>query len=862
MAALGHRSRTLAQLNNSLNKPALAFLFYTGLFGVLLSTFLGRLTTAVFGKAGDALGVVWAFWWWDFAASKGLDRNLVSATAFPFGLDWQTMPLQSQLWDVAARAFHSLGNEIFRFNLLVLAAFPLSATAAFVAAHRLNLSFWPSAVAGLAFGFSPYIWAHSYGHMGLAHAEFLPVLFLLTVSLIAQSLWWRVLALGSTLGLIFLVHFYYGYIGAVLIATVAGASWLGRRRFTPKAALGARPLLSVGAAVIMALVLLSPFIVPVIRVLLDPSLRSTLGPLGYVRPAWEFAVYAAQPWQYLMPPPDHVLFGPLVRGFWEAQDLPGDTEFRLYVGIVPLLLAAGALSSAATRALSPERRLLRFVVTAVLAVAFFFSFAPRLWPLDAILSSLLPMFRVYARFGVGVILAVSLLAAFGLEHLLQRLNGRWRPAVAIGIIALSLVDLVPSQPLKTYDANLPEPYTWLATLDPKTVLAEYPFLDDWSSVHSQYLFAQRVHQKALVNGSVSGTPLFALHETLQDLVDPETPARLATLGVDYILVHEDFYTSEKYLNAEPPDLDGNPAFALVRSADSLKVYRLLAKPIGLAQEVTFEGGLRLLNAQSFVSAVSPETTVTVAITLDLPPNLPPDHGLFVHLNDVEEQTVAQANIALPPLHAWPPKLVTHEPGVTFDLPISLPGGIERERLAYRIGITDSSLRNLVITDGRPDLVGRREVAAAGDLVVRGREAPPPSTHPVSVQFADGLQLLGFDSPKGDRAAQTVQLGTTWAKQLKGDRAYVQFYHVLDEAGHLVAQQDQRHKHGRYPTSVWAIGEVVPERVDISLPPGLAPGAYRIAVGLYDGSTGERLPVLTSSLPTSQNSVILGSFSRP
>ena len=829
--------------------------------GAFLFPIASQHSKAVFGSAGDALGVVWAFWWWDFATAQELQKDFVSLIAFPFGIDWRAIPMPFQLWDIAARVLNPFGNEIFRFNLLTLSAFPLSAIVAFLLARHLGNSFWPSVLAGALYGFSPYIWAHSYAHMSLAHAELLPVMLLLTLNLIDQPRGWRVAALGGVLALTTLLHVYYGYIGAVLVATLALAHWLGQRRFTPMAAAGLRPLLFVGAAAILALVLLSPLIVPVLRVLLDPGLRAALGPLGYVRPPGDFLVYAAQPWQYLLPPPEHVLFGPLVQSFWDAQQLPSVSEFRLYVGIVPLLLAAGALSSATTRALSPERRLLRFVVTAVLAVAFFFSLAPRLWPFDALFSSILPMFRVYARFGVGVILAMSLLAAFGLEHLLKRLTIRWRPPVAIGIIALSLVDLVPSQPLKTYEANLPEPYTWLATLDPETVLAEYPFLDDWSSIHSQYLFAQRVHQKALVNGSVSGTPLFALHETLRELDGPETAGRLAALGVDYVLVHEDFYRSEKYFNVEPPHLDGNPAFELVREADSLKVYRLLAKPVELARDITFEGGIQLLNAQSFVSAVGPGATVTVTVTLDLPPNLPPGHGLFLHLNDVAEQTVAQASVPLPPPNPWPPKLVTREPGVTFDLRISLPEGLEREQLRYRIGITDSSLRNLAITEGRPDLVGRKEVAA-GSLIVRGAEPPPPSTNPVSVRFADGLELLGFDPPQLDRAGATVQLRTLWTKRSEGNRAYTQFYHVLDETGRLVAQQDQLHKKGRYPTSVWSIGELVPETVQIVLPPGSAPGTYKIATGLYDSSTGERLPVLSSSLPMSQNSVVISSFAWP
>lgn len=253
--------------------------------------------------------------------------------------------------------------------------------------------------------------------------------------------------------------------------------------------------------------------------------------------------------------------------------------------------------------------------------------------------------------------------------------------------------------------------------------------------------------------------------------------------------------------------------------------------------------------------------VTTTVTLDLPPNLPPGHGLFVHLNDISEQTVAQASVSLPPSNPWPPRLATREPGVTFDLRIPLPRGFERERLAYRIGITDSSLHNLTVTEGRPDLVGRKEVAA-GSLIVRSITPPAPPTNPASVQFADGLALLGFDPPQLDRAGATVQLRTLWSKRSEGNEAYTQFYHVLDEAGRLVAQQDQLHTKGRYPTSVWSIGEVVPETVQIALPRGLAPGAYKIALGLYDSSTGERLPILSSSLPFSQNSVVISSFVSP
>jgi hypothetical protein len=281
---------------------------------------------------------------------------------------------------------------------------------------------------------------------------------------------------------------------------------------------------------------------------------------------------------------------------------------------------------------------------------------------------------------------------------------------------------------------------------------------------------------------------------------------------------------------------------------------------GVNCTVTFEKGIRLRSAQAYAGSANPGETLTVTVTLELPQDLPLDHGLFVHLDDINQQTVAQASVSLPPPNTWPPKLASGEPGTTFDLVIALPQAVERERLTYRIGVTDGTVRNLRIVQGTADQIGQPEVVA-GELVIHGERGPSPSSQP-SAQFADGLELLSFEPLQADVRERRLRLETVWSKRVHGSQDYKQFYHVLDENGRIVAQRDQLHRQGRYPTSVWALDEAVPEVVTVALPANLRAGSYTIFAGLYEPQTGRRLPIRSSSLPSRGDGVILGVISWP
>ena len=50
--------------------------------------------------------------------------------------------------------------------------------------------------------------------------------------------------------------------------------------------------------------------------------------------------------------------------------------------------------------------------------------------------------------------------------------------------------------------------------------------------------------------------------------------------------------------------------------------------------------------------------------------------------------------------------------------------------------------------------------------------------------------------------------------------------------------------GAAPTTTWLPGEILTDPYTLQLPPNLPPGVYRFIAGMYNATTGQRLPVST------------------
>jgi 4-amino-4-deoxy-L-arabinose transferase-like glycosyltransferase len=114
---------------------------------------------------------------------------------------------------------------------------------------------------------------------------------------------------------------------------------------------------------------------------------------------------------------------------------------------------------------------------------------------------------------------------------------------------------------------------------------------------------------------------------------------------------------------------------------------------------------------------------------------------------------------------------------------------------------------------------------------------------LDVTFGSHIVLSGYDVAPGPyHPGDEVPLQLHWHALDAPEGDYTVFVHLLDEAGNLVAQQDNPPLRGRRPTTTWVADETLVDPYDVSLPPDLEPGRYALTAGLYRLENLERLPV--------------------
>ncbi|MFN8424618.1 MAG: hypothetical protein U0470_14980 [Anaerolineae bacterium] len=99
------------------------------------------------------------------------------------------------------------------------------------------------------------------------------------------------------------------------------------------------------------------------------------------------------------------------------------------------------------------------------------------------------------------------------------------------------------------------------------------------------------------------------------------------------------------------------------------------------------------------------------------------------------------------------------------------------------------------------------------------------------------------SSRGVRPGGALFVDLSWSAEQPITRDLSVFVHLVDPDGLVVAQHDSYPAAGRWATSDWPIGGLVPDRHVFRLPPETAaPCDCTVVVGLYDHRTGRRVPI--------------------
>ena len=334
--------------------------------------------------------------------------------------------------DVPGRLLARLAGPVAAYNWLVLLTFPLSAAAAYTLARHLMLAPISAALAAFAFAFSPFHLAHAAYHPHIAQTQWV-ALYLLAL--------WRCLDDARPAALAFLAaaalgaslsNFYGGLIAAVLTPVALGAYWV----FTSRREPGAVRRLSLTLTTLAALAVVTLAYAWHVA----PAVVSDRSAVAFARE--DLFRHSAKWWSYLVPPVASPALGPLAERVWSAFGVSEgrlEQQVSLGWGVVALALVAtcawfvrgprpgsmaavpvlGTIAVAALLcSLSPERTIGAFTFTRP----------------SALLYTVAPMFRSYARFGVVVQLMAVLLAGVGAEVLWRSGKGATRLACVVVVI--------------------------------------------------------------------------------------------------------------------------------------------------------------------------------------------------------------------------------------------------------------------------------------------------------------------------------------------------------------------------------------------------------------------------------------------
>lgn len=288
----------------------------------------------------------------------------------------------------------------------------------------------------------------------------------------------------------------------------------------------------------------------------------------------------------------------------------------------------------------------------------------------------------------------------------------------------------------------------------------------------------------------------------------------------------------------PARVDGQTAQSLplfpleVTAADrALGPERL---PIAMRAETQLEDGIRFLGYTIDDAPLAPGDTRRVNLFWQATGQPTADYTAFVQALGRDGAPVAGWEAAPGAGHAtsqWQPGTLIRTQA-TIRFPAETPDG----RYPLIAGLYNPA-------DGKRLKTERgAEQVSLGSLTVRGRphqmNAPTPQTA-TDVRFGAVARLAGYD--RGETADGALNITLHWQALGASDRPLTVFVHLLDEQGNVVGYGDSEPGGGAYPTTGWLKGEYLADTHTITFQAGaLAEGQARLAVGLYDPTTGERL----------------------
>ncbi len=281
-------------------------------------------------------------------------------------------------------------------------------------------------------------------------------------------------------------------------------------------------------------------------------------------------------------------------------------------------------------------------------------------------------------------------------------------------------------------------------------------------------------------------------------------------------------------------------------------------PANLARlNLTYNDEMKLLGVEIGTDKIRPGERVPVTVYWQALKPMTTNYSVFVHLIGRDYQSVGQFN-TYPGLGLRPTTTLLPGQIVADTYPVPANGGSQAPtRLLVNAGLFNFN------EPGRPGIPaiapdGNPAPPTVGQIKLIPAAWPSPSPDPPLAEFADNIRLAGYDLKNCTDPDDACVVVLKWHARARPSIDYTVFVQLWrnDEK---VAGFDAPPLNNDYPTSLWDAGEVIldPHPLDLSAIP---PGEYRVLTGLYNFTTGDRLPAESGGAPLPDYAVDLGAIS--
>jgi hypothetical protein len=545
----------------------------------------------VWGSHGDALGNAFLFTWVDQAVLAGRSGSIDAQIAIPFGENLLALPHEPAFfW--AQLLLAVMVGAVASLNLISFLAVPLTAWVM----YRLTLHVTGSApaafFAGIAYGCSTFVLSNTRGEPTLVQVWIFPLAALALLKLQESPSRRAVIVAAIAVAASAAVNFYFTMFAALMCAVLV-LSW------------------NLAATVLTRRLTLRPLAASVVAGLLGVALTGLLyaGSLGNLqqraqatlRPTTRLEDLAPGLLDFVLPSQWSPWLGGLATERFLAREASTGLHFGLSQMVIPaevlVLVPFGLMLLIRGRSWSendPERmhRTLHLIALSCVGMLGLwltippsgFPHALRVLSLQLDIHHFFPEYQHFSRATVLLSLGAVPLAAIAIGWVARRWAVVSIPLTLL-LAASILIEGYEAVPNSLLEVMPPPADAWVAAHPGPYAIADYPLLPAGSGGNEYtYLFDQRFHGHALLNGLLAGTEAESMREEFRDPNRADVASHLAALGVRFLLWHPDVLASFHRLSATlaaPYDdwVPRAPAYRLDASfPDGSAVYSVTAEP--------------------------------------------------------------------------------------------------------------------------------------------------------------------------------------------------------------------------------------------------------------------------------------------